>query len=279
MYLSYNTNGMAHHRLDEALQVLADLGYEGVALTPDVGHMDLLRSEEPDWRELREQLDRLRLRVVIETGARFVLDPRRKHWPNLVTRDPGEAERRIEYYARACRMARSLGGDVVSLWSGAVDPADRTTETEAFALLCTRLERVLDQAANEGVRVALEPEPGMLVDDLTRYRKLRRDLGREDLGTTLDIGHLIVTEPGAPHEHLGTFQDSLLHVQIDDARRGVHEHLPLGEGEIDFAPVIRALRGMGYTGALAAELSRDSHRAAAMAARTLETLRGLVAEG
>ena len=49
MYLAYNTNGLAHHRLDDACRMLADLGYEGVALTPDVGHLDPFITEERDW--------------------------------------------------------------------------------------------------------------------------------------------------------------------------------------------------------------------------------------
>ena len=49
--------------------------------------------------------------------------------------------------------------------------------------------------------------------------------------------------------------------QLDDARRGVHEHLPPGQGEIDFPAVFRELRRLNYDGPLALELSRDSHRA------------------
>ena len=37
---AYNTNGLAHHRLPDALAMLADCGYDGVALTLDVAHLD-----------------------------------------------------------------------------------------------------------------------------------------------------------------------------------------------------------------------------------------------
>src|SRR5712671_4262221 len=100
MYLAYNTNGLAHHRLEDALRLLADLGYQGVALTPDVGHLDPLTTTPHDWDKIRAHLERLKLKIVIETGARFVLDPRRKHYPNLISKDPADAGRRLAFYLR-----------------------------------------------------------------------------------------------------------------------------------------------------------------------------------
>jgi sugar phosphate isomerase/epimerase len=269
MYLAYNTNGLAHHRLDEALRLLADLGYGGVAITPDVPHLDLLRTDEREWEKTRALLDALKLKAVVETGARYVLDPRRKHWPNLCTPDEAAAERRLDWYRRACRLSKALGAVGVSIWSGpAEDPG-------AFDRLLRRLPRVLDAA--EGARICFEPEPGMLIDSLGAYRRLRAALKRDDLWTTIDTGHLLATEPGAPESHLAEFAASLINVQVDDARRGVHEHLAPGQGEIDFAAIFRELRRLNYAGPLALELSRDSHRGAEAAAAAYAALAPLLA--
>jgi sugar phosphate isomerase/epimerase len=67
--------------------------------------------------------------------------------------------------------------------------------------------------------------------------------------------------------------DRIANVQIDDMRRGVHEHLPFGDGEVDFPPVLRALAGVGFTGLVAVELPRHSHAAPALAARSLAFLK------
>lgn len=270
MYLAYNTNGLAHHRLEDALRLLADLGYRGVALTPDVAHLDPYRTGEREWEAARGLLDRLGLRRVVETGARYLLDPRRKHWPTLLSPDAEAAARRLDFYRRCLRLARTLGAEAVSIWSGAVEPGD--DPEAAFDRLVARLPILLDEAAEAGLPVCFEPEPGMLVDGLARYRELRRRLGRDDLGTTIDVGHLVVTETGAPHEHLAEFASTLRNVQLDDARPGVHEHLPPGRGVVDFAAVFRELRRLGYAGPLALELSRDSHRAAEAAQEAYRTL-------
>jgi sugar phosphate isomerase/epimerase len=64
-----------------------------------------------------------------------------------------------------------------------------------------------------------------------------------------------------------------VNVQIEDMRRGVHEHLEFGEGEIDFPPVLAALAETGYRGLVGVELPRHSHAAPAVAERSMRFLR------
>jgi L-ribulose-5-phosphate 3-epimerase len=265
--LGYNTNGLAHHRFDEACRMLADLGYGGVAITPDTCHLDPYRSTEADWESARALLDALKLERVVETGARYVIDPRRKHLPSLLSRD---ADPRMDFYARCVRISKALGSPLVSIWSGAAEPG--VDAEAAWGRLLERMPRLLDLAGSEGVRVCFEPEPGMWVDGLERYRELRRRLRRDDLMTTIDVGHLLVTEPGPPHVHLAEWASSLGNVQLDDARRGVHEHLAPGLGEIGFLEIFAELRRIGYKGLASLELSRDSHRAADVAAAAIARL-------
>ena len=52
----YNTNGFAHHKLEDALEIIADCGYRGVALTLDNYHCNPFSVEPADLNRLR-QLD------------------------------------------------------------------------------------------------------------------------------------------------------------------------------------------------------------------------------
>jgi ribosomal protein S12 methylthiotransferase accessory factor len=62
-------------------------------------------------------------------------------------------------------------------------------------------------------------------------------------------------------------------VAVEDMRRGVHEHLPFGEGDMDTGAVLGALAEVGYGRLVTVELSRDSHRAHDMVPRALAYLK------
>ncbi|WP_413105361.1 sugar phosphate isomerase/epimerase family protein [Streptomyces sp. Inha503] len=271
----YGTNGFAGHRLPDALRVLADLGYDGVALTLDHCHLDPF---EPDLPRRTAQtarlLDRLGLDVMVETGARYLLDPRRKHAPTLLDEDCAP---RLDYLRRALRVAADLGAPAVSLWSGVRPPV--LAPRKAWERLIRRCEPLLPEAERLGVPLGLEPEPGMLVDTLDAYDRLRRALGDPpQLRLTLDIGHCRCLEEHSVPACVLRAGPRLVNVQIEDMRRGVHEHLEFGEGEIDFPPVLRALSLAGYTGLVSVELPRHSHAAPDVAARSLAFLRQAASE-
>jgi L-ribulose-5-phosphate 3-epimerase len=266
----YGTNGFANHRLGDALAVIADLGYDGVALTLDHHHLDpfaagLARRVD----EVAGRLSTLGLATVVETGARFLLDPRRKHAPTLLDDD---WKVRLDFLRRAVGIAADLGAEAVSLWSG-VRPST-VDETTAWARLVNGCTELVGATELAGVPLGFEPEPGMLVATIADWHRLRDELGAPPrFGLTLDIGHCRCNEPLAPAACVAAVAEHLVNVQIDDMRRGAHEHLEFGAGEIDFPPVLRALDDGGYRGLVAVELPRHSHAAPTVAADSIAFLR------
>ena len=276
MLLGYNTNGFAHHALDDALAILAELGYRSVALTLDVHHLNPFDTDLPQRAErVRGRLEQLGLRCVVETGARFLLDPRRKHQPSLLAASAVERQRRLDFLFRAVDVAALLGSDVVSFWSGSpTDPAGRDAPgaDELWQRLTDGCGRLADYAAARRVRVAFEPEPGMFIDTMPKFAELERRVARSNFGLTLDLGHLHCQGETPIADMIRSWRGPLTNVHIEDMRHGVHDHLKFGDGEIDFAPVLAALEEVGYAGGLHVELSRHSHDAVNVARTALAFL-------
>ena len=268
----YITNGLIHHRLEDALRLLADLGYDGCAITLDHVHLD------PFALGLAAEVERigglaraLGLALSIETGARFLLDPRRKHEPTLLSEETTGRARRLDFLGRAIAVARDLGAPLVSFWSG-VAPAGAALTT-SWARLQEGVETVVRRAEASGVRLGFEPEPGMLVETVADYRALRAALDSPTLGLTLDLGHCLLTEPEPPEQVVRQVAPVLANVHAEDTRRPVHEHLLFGQGEMRYEPILAALIAMEYRGLVNVELSRDSHRGPEVATAALAYLK------
>lgn len=269
--LGYGTNGFADHPLDAALDVIAANGYGAVALTLGHPHVDPFGD---GWLDraiaLGDDLRRRGLRVVVETGGRFVLDPFRKHRPNLLD-DDDDAAARVAFLVRAVEIAEVLGADCVSLWAG-VRP-EAVEADAAWARLVERMSSVVAAARDHGVRLGFEPEPGMLVETVADALRLRADLGDPaELGLTVDLGHCVVVEPDGVDGALRAAGDLLVNVQVDDMLPHVHEHLELGSGTLDLDLAFRTLADLGYAGVAAVELPRHSHAAPRCAEESMARL-------
>jgi L-ribulose-5-phosphate 3-epimerase len=275
MRLGYNTNGLPHHATSDALEVLAEIGYRSVALTLD---HHCLPPDSPtlgrDLEQVRTQLEHRKLDCVIETGARFLLDRFEKHAPTLMAASRPDQARRIAFYRHAIDVAARLGAPMVSLWSGI--QRDEAPRSVALDRLVEGLLPVLDCAAQRGVVIAFEPEPGMFIETMEQFAELDQRVNHPAFQLTIDIGHLQCVESQPIAECLRAWGPRIRNIHIEDMRRGVHEHLMFGEGEIDFPPVIAALREIEYAGGLHVELSRHGHDGPAAAKRAFAFLSNLL---
>ncbi|MBI1826237.1 MAG: sugar phosphate isomerase/epimerase [Planctomycetes bacterium] len=261
MLLGYNTNGFAHHSLEDAFSIIHEIGYRAVALTIE---KDLL--DPPDSRGLsravaglRPLLTRFPMRLTIETGSRFLLDPRRKHQPTLLSGSSEGRRTRLEFLKAAVDLAAETNAACVSLWSGSAD--DGAPQAECFDRLRRGLDDLLIHADRRKVRLAFEPEPGMFVETMAQFEELHDAMNHPRFGLTLDVGHVHCLSDGDVAAHVHRWRDRLWNVHIEDMRRGTHEHLMFGDGDMDVAGAINALAAIQYSGPVHIELSRHSHDA------------------
>jgi L-ribulose-5-phosphate 3-epimerase len=271
MHFGYVTNGFAHHSLPAAIELLAGIGYRSVAITLDHNALNPYGEHfEREVSETAELLGRHNMRTVIETGARFLLNPAVKHEPTLVSQREEDRLRRIDFIKRSIDVAATLGSDCVSIWSGVVRHA--TGRDAALAELASGLQRVLDHADRRDVDLGFEPEPDMLIDTTDSFAELLDRVDSPRLKLTLDVGHLHCLGETPIPAVIRRWGKRIANVHIEDMRAGVHDHLMFGEGEMDFPPIIAALAEVGYDGGVHVELSRHSHDAPRVAQRAFDFL-------
>lgn len=260
MRLGYNTNGLTGHRWPQALEQMYEIGYRSVAITIDHHCLDPYSPNLPlEIDRMRQMLAQYDMISCIETGARFLLDPRHKHEPTLVSPLPEQRAIRIDFLKRCIDIARDLRSDAVSFWAGIV--RDDASRDEVFGRLASGLREVIDYANKQDVKLAFEPEPGMFIQTFDDFRELLSHVDGPSFGLCVDIGHVHCLEPEPIADYLTEWRDRIYTIHIEDMNRGVHDHLRFGEGTIDFPPVLKALRDLDYRGGVNVELSRHSHMA------------------
>ena len=277
MILGYNTNGLSNHDAMDGLALLARTGYRSVALTIDHGW---LSPRDPNRRiqlqQFKHFLNEHRFSSVIETGARFLLNPATKHAPTLLDPDPAEVQRRIDFLKYCIEVGVELESDCVSIWSGTKPPG--ISFNAATQRLVQNLAPILDYAEECGIDIGFEPEPGMLIDNTGRFERLVHLIDSPRLGMTLDIGHLFCLSEVPIANYIEKWADRLVNVHIEDMKAGVHEHLLFGTGQIYFPPVVESLKAAGYRGGVNIELSRHSHNAAEVVKQSYDFLAPIISD-
>ncbi len=206
----------------------------------------------------------------------------------------------IAYYARACKLARALGCSVVSGFTGR---DNSLTVDENLPLFQERFGPITQAAADEGVRIALEPWPGHvlghgpyrwtnLATTPELWAKLLEVVPHPALGLEYDPSHLVWQ--GIDHlQAIRDFGSRIYHIHAKDIvidqeklkRVGVHGRgwwrfvLP-GLGQIDWPALFATLKEVGYAGDMAVEHEDNAYlqeRWNEGLALALKTLRPLVA--
>lgn len=279
MKLSFSTNAFTRHSVFHAVERIAALGYDGVEILADVPHCYPLDLTVAGLDRLRALIDRCSIQVANVNANTAVGYYGREFWeplfePSLAHPDGALRKWRIDYTTRCIDLAQALGSPGISVTSGRMVPG--LPPEQALQALRDSLNRVLDHAERKAVRVGVEYEPGLLIENGEELAVFLESLPSPFLGANLDLGHSHVLGED-PDCVLTALAGRVFHLHLEDIKRRKHYHLIPGEGDMDFEALFATLRKHGYKGFISVELYTYPHQPESAAARSLEVLRPLVA--
>ncbi|NQT20489.1 MAG: sugar phosphate isomerase/epimerase, partial [Planctomycetes bacterium] len=233
MKTGFRTAGYADWGLGPTLEDIALAGFDSVELC----------LEHPGCTP--EILDDVRIQRVAKMLEEFELPLSSVSYHG----DGLPIDEKVDKTFRALDIAHRMGAKVLVINTEPPDAA----RADHLALVQERLARLCNRAERCDIDIAVEPEPGLLIDSSEDFLTMAQRVGSPNLKINLDIGHAYLTDPDVV-ETIHKLGDKIVHIHVEDIAGGVHKHLLPGEGEMNLPAIFDALREVGYEGFLTIDL-------------------------
>jgi len=253
---SFSTNAFVRFPLHEALGMIKEAGFEGAEILADAPHAYLGRAGAGQIRRLAARLKEINLSASslnANTACGFFRDapPEPFFEPSIISPNPKWRRWRIEYTKKALSAAAELGAPSVAITTGR--PMGDSRPEIARRYLREALDEILPEARRLGVGLGIEYEPGLLIERADELLELLEEVDDPNLGANLDIGHAKIAGEDIL-DAMEKLAGRIFNLHIEDIKGGKHYHLLPGEGEIDFAAILKKLDEINYKGWLTWEL-------------------------
>lgn len=219
------------------VDMIRSAGYNGVELRNFIGTRTSVMPDRAP--EIKRILDEHSLRATLHLPAHL----------NLVDPDDQARQHCFHVYEKGILAAHLVGADVVVIHGGMHPDLER-----GYYLSCEALALLSQQAADYGVRLALENSenaPEKLFchpDDFERVASL------ENLFFVMDVGHLATMGfTIADALRYDVIRSRLVEVHLHDNDKKLDHHWALGEGDIDLPSAFDALAECGFEGVYTVE--------------------------
>jgi sugar phosphate isomerase/epimerase len=271
----YSTNAFTRFSLLEAVEKIARLGFGGIEIMCDRPHL-----YPPDFgaEALTRLADLLRVRDLKVTNLNsftlFAVGD--TYLPSWIEPEKERRELRIGHTRECLQVAARLGCANISVPPGG--PPNSLARSEALALFHHGLEQVLPLAEALGVKVLVEPEPALLIENSRQFQSFMKEAASPFLGLNFDMGHFFCVgeDPARAFEALRPW---IGHVHLEDiAPSRVHRHLIAGQGVLNFLDIFRTMSRLEYRGDISLELYPYTDRPEEAGEESLRYLAPLFAE-
>lgn len=278
MRLSFSTNAFVRFSVFEAVERIAAIGFQGVEILADSPHLYPYSTSRTDLDRLRKALERTGLETASINANTAVGFYGRDFWeplfePSIANPDPFMRRWRVDYTKICIDMATALGCDHVSVTSGR--PVPGTDPRKGLELLASSMDEILTYAQKHRVKVGMEYEPGLLIENSEELLTLMDRFDSPFFGVNFDVGHSRVLGED-PERVIASLSPRIFHVHLEDIRAHKHYHLIPGTGDMDMAAILSSLSGAGYEGFVTLELYTYPHQPEEAGRKSIEHLRPIM---
>lgn len=230
---------LRHLRWADACALLSSLSYEGVELAPFTfaERVELLDSDAR--AEIRRTAHQHGLEIV---GLHMLLwSPSGLHATHP---DPEIRNATAQYLVALVQFCADVGGQVMVFGSPKQrDALPPLTPEQAASLWLDTLQPALRACEQHGILMLLEPLPETnVVQRLGEAVALVQQANHPNLRTMLDVKSALAETDDVP-ALIRQYAPYIAHVHFNDSNLRAP-----GYGDTDFAPILAALREVGYTG-------------------------------
>lgn len=206
--------------------------------------------EQPVIDEIRSAMERHSIQIAAVSGTFNLIDP------DFELRD--QNLRRLAVLATACE---TLAAPVITLCTGTRNPEDMWRDhpdnatAAAWGEMVEGIRLALWITEPFGVKLAVEPEPGNVMRDVRKARKLLDDIRSPRLGIVFDAANILAGKPDVPQRDVLSEAFELLDGDIalahgkEFVRDESAARIP-GKGELDWGLYLRLLAKRSYRGPL-----------------------------
>ncbi len=174
--------------------------------------------------------------------------------------DYTESEERFQAVRNAIRVAKEMESPLVII-NGA-----KKNEEEPFEVQWNRqIEKTKElcvYAEQLGVELAMEFEPGFVLDTTALTLKAFQEINSPVLKINADIGHIFLQDPD-PMAAIESCKGLIIHAHVENMKTGIHNHLVPYEGDMDLPAYIAKLRETGFDGMAAFDAYQYDYEAVA----------------
>ncbi len=253
--LAFSTNAFKKHSVQQAIDAIAMAGYAGVELMADIPHVYPPHFDTTARKQLQGTISRGNVQVSNLNAFTLFAEGDTYH-PTWIEDDAALRLKRVDHTIRCIELAADFESKTVSLQPGGPligTGISRGVASERFA---DGLRAVLPVARQNGVILAIEPEPGLLIQTSREYLEFKQRFFADEplVRMNCDIGHLFCVGED-PVQIIRTMPEQIAHIHLEDiAENRVHQHLAPGKGVIDFPQIFAALKEVRYPGWVTVEL-------------------------